>query len=96
MGVRWDRCLGIAENVVNQRQEGAESLGGSLEHMFVTVGAGADGSGGLQRVLQEGGKPAPGREPSDPARGQEPSEDQTSSFVRMRSTTAPVNSVVPV
>jgi hypothetical protein len=52
--VRCGRGLGIAEDVVDQRHQGAESLGGSLEHMFVKVRRGADGTGGLQGILQSG------------------------------------------
>jgi len=54
VGVRCGRGLGIAEDVVDQRHQGAESLGGSLEHMFVKVRRGADGTGGLQGILQSG------------------------------------------
>jgi hypothetical protein len=50
--VRGGRGLGIAEDIVDQRQKGAESLDGSLEHMFVKVRRGPDGRPGLQGVLQ--------------------------------------------
>jgi hypothetical protein len=55
--MRCGRWLGIAENVVKQRHDGTQSLGGSLEHMFVTVRWGADGTGGLQRILQAAPSP---------------------------------------
>jgi len=93
--MRCGRRLGITEDVVNQRHEGAESLCRSLEHMFVRLRLGSDGHGptdpfasGLAAALQSPGRNrAPGP--------QEPSEDQTSSLVRMRSKTAEVNSVLP-
>jgi hypothetical protein len=44
MRVSWGRWLGVAEDVVEQGHQGPESLGGSLEHMFVRVDGGSDGS----------------------------------------------------
>lgn len=82
--VRHGRRLRVAEDVVHQRHECAEPLDRTLEHMFVRVARGPDGTRwGRQAV------------PPTPASPQEPSDDQTSSLVRTRSTTADVNSVVP-
>jgi hypothetical protein len=90
--VRCGRWFGVPEDVVKQRQQGAESLTGCLEHMFVRLRLDADGSGphhpSASRLAGALGTP------SNDGR-QAPSEDQTSSLVRMRSTTAEVNSVVP-
>ncbi len=52
--VRCGRWLGIPEDVVEQRQQGAESFTGCLEHMFVRVGRGPDGTEGYARVFAHG------------------------------------------
>jgi hypothetical protein len=80
------RCLGIAEHVVEVAQESLEAFGTRLEHMFDRVEMGSDGKEmpAGRGILDRG------------AHAADPSEDQTSSFVRTRSTTAVVNSVVPL
>jgi hypothetical protein len=57
MGV-WRRVRRwIAENVIEDAQPGAQSLSRRLEHMFVRVGEGSDGTG-------EGVEPSPSASPA--------------------------------
>jgi hypothetical protein len=104
MGERWG--LGVAQHVVDQREQSPEPFFRSLEHMFVMLRPGPDG---LHEPLQEATarrrspafcepRPAAPERSSDPRWrpiAQDPREDHTSSLVTMRSTTAEVNSVVP-
>ena len=82
----------VAEHVVEEAQQALEGPGRSVEHMFVSVGWGSDGNGALQRILHDGATTRTKALQSSTFRH---SEDQISSFVRTRSTTASVNSVVP-
>ncbi len=38
--IRW-----VAEEILGEREPGAQAVGGRLEHMFVTLGWGPDGMG---------------------------------------------------
>ena len=86
------RRLRIAEDVVEAAQKRAKTVRRHMEHMFERVERASDGTnsrvGGGWRC-----EVVPGLERSQAA---EPSDDQTSIFVRIRSTTAVVNSVVPL
>jgi hypothetical protein len=57
------REVRVPEDVVDQRQKGAESLDGSLEHMFVIVDGGADGARGRNRGLTNRGRTGDPRDP---------------------------------
>lgn len=95
----------IGEHVVDEAQQRIEGPGESLEHMFASVRIGSDGrwvaQGNLHRSRSCRGRRAatgPGEAPRQPraALWERPySDDQISSFVRTRSITASVNSVVP-
>ena len=80
---RWGVAKDVVQRAVN---EGKESVCSS-EHMFVRLRTAADG---LQDRLQ--GLSGEARLATHAA---DPNDDQTSIFVRTRSTTAVVNSVVP-
>jgi hypothetical protein len=69
----------IAEDVIEPVQQGAKAHFRRLEHMFVRLDRASDGTGHLQQDMQKGAY----------------NDAHTSSFVRSRSTTADVNSVVP-
>jgi hypothetical protein len=96
------RCLWwIAEDVIEPVQQGAKPHFRRLEHMFVRLDRASDGTGNLQQDMQK--RPATdvrahsqAREPSVvPGEDERYKDAHTSSFVRSRSTTADVNSVVP-
>ena len=63
-----------------------------LEHMFVRLGGGADGTLRPDTATINCGRSRARQTPAYPAA---PSDDHTSSFVRTRSITASVNCVVP-
>jgi hypothetical protein len=81
IGIRSRVRRRVAEDVVEAAQPGAQTQLRRLEHMFVRVERGADGTGPREAVLRA-------------AQAAEPSEDQTSSLFCTRSITASVNSVV--
>lgn len=83
----------VAEHVVDEAQEATERRRSFVEHMFGRLSGRSDGTGLAQGILQ-GSKKSPGNY-GFLRMGGIYSEDQISSFVRTRSTTASVNSVVP-
>lgn len=82
MGVRPHLIGRVAEHVLGPAQPGPEVVKRRLEHMFDSLRSRSDGIPG---------HPRDGRK----SHAADPSEDHTSSFVRTRSITVSVNSVVP-
>jgi hypothetical protein len=59
--MRGGRRLGVTEEVVDERQKGANAIHGSLEHMFVRVERVTDGLQGLLQTAHGAGDGAPAR-----------------------------------
>jgi len=49
----------VVEDIVGERQPGAQTGLGRLEHMFVTLGTGPDGMGVCVQAPLQRGQPAP-------------------------------------